>query len=113
MSVGEESQTQDQTLLFDTLSDADQALANDDPDINNTNSELNTNSGINNEGTRRPNKRDIPVIPAEPRRSTQMPHPSKAGTLSMEYQQREEAGRSEGHDWATNQKNLMALSAVD
>lgn len=31
----------------------------------------------------------------------------------MEYQQREEVGKEEGHDWATNQKNPMALSAAD
>ena len=51
--------------------------------------------------------------PDEPRRSTRVPQPSKAGLQSMEYKQREVAGRSGGDDWATNRMNPKASAVID
>ena len=58
-------------------------------------------------------RNDQPNIPAitEPCRSTRAPNPSKAGTQSREYQQREVLGRTEGQEWATNQPR--ASPAID
>ena len=47
--------------------------------------------------------RIIPAVPVEPRRSVRTSKPSQAGAQSAEYKQREETGRGEGQDWATDQ----------
>ena len=43
----------------------------------------------------------VPDISVEPRRSSRIPQPSKAGLQSVEYQKREIAEKDEGKEWAT------------
>ena len=49
----------------------------------------------------------------EPRRSIQANHPSDARLQSAEYRQRELQGKTEGQDWATNQKRPRASHAIE
>jgi hypothetical protein len=57
-------------------------------------------------------QRDIPVTPAEPRRSVRVPHPSHAGLQSTEYRQREITEKGEGRDWATDKSRPQASYAT-
>src|ERR1700678_2219223 len=111
-SVGEEENIQ----LFDTL-----PLTTDNEPAITLTSDINDPNLDINDGTRRDVKKprdveeptQIPVITKEPRRSTRTSQPSKTGIQSMEYQQREVTSKSEGHEWATNQKRPKAFAATD
>ena len=108
-SVGEE----EQALLFDTLYDTlplanYPAINNPDPDhaINNTNPTIT-------DGTRQDVEQPSrSVISEEPRRSSRISHPSKAGTQSSEYHQREVESKDKGDEWATNRKQPKAMSVT-
>ena len=56
-----------------------------------------------------------PITPVEPRRSTRVAKPSEAGSHSMEYKEREKAGRGEGQDWASdrNRPGPKAFTTLD
>ena len=55
----------------------------------------------------------IPVEPVEPRRSTRASKPSDAKLQSMEYEEREEVGKGEGKDWATDRAHPQATITID
>jgi len=102
--VGEES-----IQLFDTLDVPLTRTTVNEPVTLVNDPTINADVDIN-DGTPRvveePAQRDN-VIPEEPRRSTRAPQPSKMGIQSMEYQQRKEISKGEGHQWATNQKRPL------
>ena len=54
----------------------------------------------------------IPDITVEPCRSIRALQPSQASLQSIEYKQREVAGKDEGQDWATNRKQPKASAAL-
>ena len=54
-----------------------------------------------------------PVIPVEPRRSTRVSKPSEAASHSMEYKEREKAGKGEGQDWASDRDRPRAFTTLD
>jgi Reverse transcriptase (RNA-dependent DNA polymerase)/GAG-pre-integrase domain/gag-polypeptide of LTR copia-type len=121
-SVGEEMV--DSQILFDTL---DTPPANirtsdhDDPEIAISND---PDLAVDNDPVTQPNiARPIPVEPQQPprhqdnitaaeRRSTRAPKPSQGVLHSMEYRKREETGKEEGLDWATNTDRPKATSTV-
>ena len=96
--------------LFDVL-DNDNPPANvpsegindPDPDNHSITQVPEPTSGIPAEPRQSTRQSNIPAI-TEPRRSDRAPKPSQAGLGSAEYQQREETGKKEGQDWATNQR---------
>ena len=94
-SVGEE------TPLFDSVIPPANVLL--EP-VNDTDSAINTDSN-NQPPSRQPPSRhqDNPGI-TEPRRSTRVPKSSQMGLHSSEYQNREELGKEDGLDWATDDK---------
>jgi len=97
-SVGE------QITLFDTV---DTPLTNHDEDSL-TDSTIDNNridvDQVVDQGTS--------IIPVEPRRSARAPKPSEARIQSMEYKDREDAGKNEGRDWATDHPRPQASAAV-
>ena len=118
-SMGEET-----IPLFDVLDNT--PLANVPSNgITNTDPAITDNHAINQVLDNQPNTiSGIPADPrqptqqlntsaiTEPRRSDRTPKPSHAGIGSAEYQQREEMGKKEGHDWATNQKHPKASITI-
>ena len=54
----------------------------------------------------------IPDVIPEQRRSGRAPQPSNAGLESLEYRQREATGKTEGQEWATNQRRPQASITI-
>ena len=54
----------------------------------------------------------IPDVIPEQRRSGRAPQPSNAGLESLEYRQREATGKTEGQEWATNQRRPRASITI-
>ena len=102
-SVGELIPLFDANMLTDGNPPADKPQ--DDPPTT-------PESAITNDPVDHHDRRNISVIPIEPRQSVRAPLPSQASLQPAEYKQCEELGKDQGLEWVTNQKWPNASAAI-
>jgi transposase InsO family protein len=107
-SVGEQIPLFDVNMPSNDTPPADKPTASDDLPTPESAIRSITNDPVDHR-----DRRDISVIPVEPRRSFRAPQPSQAGLQSTEYKEREELEKDQGHDWATNQRRPNASTTID